>query len=68
MWYISFFPPELQMWWLRPLWCYGEYTYDCKLKKIREMLLPTLEHNQHDVIDDIWRLLIIFVYCCKYDM
>jgi hypothetical protein len=26
-------------------------TYDCKLKKIREMLLTTLEHNQHDVID-----------------
>ena len=30
-----------------------QYTYDCKLKKIREMLLTTLEHNQHDVI---WRL------------
>jgi hypothetical protein len=28
-----------------------QYTvYDCKLKKIREMLLTTLEHNQHDVI------------------
>jgi hypothetical protein len=26
-----------------------QYTYDCKLKKIREMLLTTLEHNQHDV-------------------
>jgi hypothetical protein len=25
-------------------------------KKIREMLLTTLEHNQHDVIDVIWRL------------
>jgi hypothetical protein len=30
-----------------------QYTYDCKLKKIREMLLTTLEHNQHDVIDVI---------------
>ena len=27
------------MWWLRPLLCYGKYTYDCKLKKFREMLL-----------------------------
>ena len=35
-----------------------QYTYDCKLKKIREMLLATLEHNQHDVIDVIWRLLV----------
>jgi hypothetical protein len=25
-----------------------QYTYDCKLKKIREMLLTTLEHNQHE--------------------
>ena len=33
-----------------------QYTYDCKLKKIREMLLTTLEHNQHDVIDVICRL------------
>ena len=33
-----------------------QYTYDCKLKKICEMLLTTLEHNQHDVIDVIWRL------------
>ena len=38
---------------LRPLLCYGEYTYDCKLKKIREMLLTTLAHNQHNVIDVI---------------
>jgi hypothetical protein len=28
-----------------------QYTYDCKLKKIREMLFTTLEQNQHDVID-----------------
>jgi hypothetical protein len=28
-----------------------QYTYDCKLKKICEMLLATLEHNQHDVIE-----------------
>jgi hypothetical protein len=41
MWNISFFPrnyfyitiSELEVWWLRPLLCYGEYTYDCKLKK-----------------------------------
>jgi hypothetical protein len=32
------------------------YTHDCILKKFREMLLTTLEHNQHDVIDVIWRL------------
>jgi hypothetical protein len=44
------------LWTLRPLLCYGEYTYNCKLKKIREMLLMTLAHNQHDVIDVIWRL------------
>jgi hypothetical protein len=25
-----------------------QYTNDCKLKKICEMLLTTLEHNQHD--------------------
>jgi hypothetical protein len=25
-----------------------QYTYDYKLKKIREMLLTTLEHDQHD--------------------
>jgi hypothetical protein len=31
----------------------GECTYDCKLQKFREMLLTTLEHNQHDVIDVI---------------
>jgi len=34
--------------WIHP----GEYTYDCKLKKL--MLLTTLAHNQHDVIDVIW--------------
>jgi hypothetical protein len=28
-----------------------QYTYDCKLEIIREMLLTTLEHNQHDVIE-----------------
>ena len=27
-----------------------QYTYDCKLKKIHEMLLTALEHNQHDVM------------------
>jgi hypothetical protein len=30
-----------------------QYTYDCKLKKILEILLTTLEHNQHDIIDVI---------------
>ena len=44
---------QLEVWWLRPFLCYGEYTYDCKLKKFREMLLTTLAHNQHDVIDVI---------------
>ena len=38
---------------LRPLLCYSEYTYDCKLNKFCEMLLTILSHNQHDVI---WRL------------
>jgi hypothetical protein len=38
-----------------PLLCYGEYTYDCKLKKFQEMLLTTLAHNQHDIIDIIHR-------------
>ena len=38
---------QLYMWWLRPLLCCGEYKYDCKLKKIREMLLTTLAHNQN---------------------
>ena len=33
-----------------------KYTYDCKLKTFREMLLTTLEPYQHDVIDVIWRL------------
>jgi hypothetical protein len=47
---------QLQVWWLRPLFIYSEYTYDCKLKKFREMLLTTLSHNQHNVIDVIWRL------------
>jgi hypothetical protein len=28
-----------------------QYTYDCKLKKVREMVLTTLEHSEHDVID-----------------
>ena len=46
------------MWWLRPLLCYGEYTYDCKLKTLREMSLTTLTHNQHDNIllyeSEIW--------------
>jgi hypothetical protein len=41
---------QLQVWCLRPFLCYGEYTYNCKLKKFREMLLTTLAHNQHDVI------------------
>jgi hypothetical protein len=51
----QFFPPELllhnllQVWWLRPLLCYGEYLYDCKLKKFHEMLSTTLAHNQHDL-------------------
>ena len=36
--------------------CYGEYKYDCKLKKFHEMLLTTLAHSQHDVIDVIGRL------------
>jgi hypothetical protein len=43
---------QLYMWWLHPLLCYGEYTYDWKLKKFCEMLLTTLAPNQHDVI---WR-------------
>ena len=32
-------------------WTYNTHTIASKLKKIREMLLTTLEHNQHDVID-----------------
>jgi hypothetical protein len=61
MWHIILFPArttfvQLYVWWLSPLLCYGEYTYDCKLKKIREMLLTTLAPTQHDVIDVIWRL------------
>ena len=43
-----------------------QYTYDCKLKKIREMLLTTLEHNQHDVIDVIWRLSVWNVKIRRY--
>ena len=31
-------------------WAYNTHTIASKLKKIREMLLTTLEHNQHDVI------------------
>jgi hypothetical protein len=30
-------------------WTYNTHTIDCKLKKIRETLSTTLEHNQHDV-------------------
>jgi hypothetical protein len=41
------------VWWLRPLLCYGEYRYGCKLKQIREISLTNLAHNQHDVIDVI---------------
>ena len=44
---------QLWVWCLRPLLCYGEYKYNCKLKKFHEMLLTTLAHNQHDVM---WRL------------
>jgi hypothetical protein len=47
---------QLQVWWLRPLLCYGEYTYHCRLKKFHEMSLTTLTHNQNDVIDVIWKL------------
>ena len=36
-------------------WTYNTHTIASKLKKTREMLLPTLEHNQHDVIDVIWK-------------
>ena len=43
-----------------------QYTYDCKLKTIREMLLTTLEHNQHDVIDVIWRLPVWNVKITRY--
>jgi hypothetical protein len=34
-------------------WTYNTHTIVSKLKKIREMLLTTLERNQHDVIDVI---------------
>jgi hypothetical protein len=34
-------------------WTYNTHTIASKLKKIRKMLLTTLEHNQHDVIDII---------------
>jgi hypothetical protein len=44
---------QLEVWWLHPFLCYGEYTYNYKLKKFCEMLLTTLTYNQHDVI---WRL------------
>jgi hypothetical protein len=30
--------------------CVTVNTHDCKLKKIREVLLRTLAHNQHDGI------------------
>jgi hypothetical protein len=44
-----------------------QYTYDCKLKKIHEMLLTTLKHNQHDVIcSDKWLIkLLIANHSCK---
>ena len=32
-------------------WTCNTHTIASKLKEIREMLLTTLEHNQHDVID-----------------
>jgi hypothetical protein len=54
------------VWWLRPLLCCGEYTYDCKLKKFREMSLTTLAHNQHDVIDVIWRFPVWSVKIIRY--
>jgi hypothetical protein len=93
------------VWWLRPLLCYSEYTYDCKLNKIprnviddfktkrprglvlqyrrpQELLLPyirpirlvlqcrmlltTLTHNQHDVIDVMWRLPVWNVKIIRY--
>ena len=34
-------------------WTYNTHTIASKLKKMREMLLTTLEHNQHDVNDVI---------------
>jgi hypothetical protein len=46
-------------WLLSQLCCsflVNTHTIASKLKKIREMLLTTLEHKQHDVIDVIWRL------------
>ena len=57
----QFFPAgttftQLLVWWLHHLLCYGEYTYDSKLKKFREMFLTTLTHNQHDINDFIWTL------------
>jgi hypothetical protein len=45
---------------------YSEYTYDCKLKKFCEMSLTTLAHNQHDVIDVIWRLPVWNVKIIRY--
>ena len=51
---------------LRPLLRYGEYIYDCKLKKIREMSLTTLAHNHHDVIDIIWILYVWNVNIRRY--
>jgi hypothetical protein len=32
---------QLYVWWLRPLLCYGEYSYDYKLKKFCDMLSMT---------------------------
>jgi hypothetical protein len=58
MWNISFSRRNYFYTTISPLLCYGEYTYDCKLKKFHEMLLTTLAHNQHDVID-----VIIFFIC-----
>jgi hypothetical protein len=30
---------QLQVWWLRPLLCYGEYMYDFKLKKFQRNVI-----------------------------
>jgi hypothetical protein len=44
----------------------GIVTCDCKLKKFHEMSLTTLAHNQHDVIDVIWRLPVWNVKIIRY--